>query len=203
MQENIRIIMLLDESGSMTTNKQETILAVNTFISSQQELKVQNECRFSLFTFNSKTSLLFDDVPLHDVTPITNEHYKPNSQTALYDAMGEVFTKFKDNTKVVFVIITDGFENSSREFNSQRIKELVEKYKNQDTFSWQIVYLAADPLLVVEGTKIGIDQTPGSSNISVDFRNLSQHVDRRISRAVSCYRENSAVPLDLSKMDLN
>ena len=122
--EQIDIIALLDESGSMSSMAHEPEEAINNFI--QDQKKANEDGTFSLWTFNNKVTKIMDDESLKDIKPYKN--FRPGGMTALYDAIGNAITlklTKKNKNNVVCLIVTDGHENSSREFNSAQIKKMI------------------------------------------------------------------------------
>ena len=95
--KNIKVVMVLDESGSMEVNKIEIIQTVNNFIKSQQEEKIEGECLFTLITFNDKIRTVINNKQIQEISPVTKSDYNPNAFTALYDAMGFAINKFSND----------------------------------------------------------------------------------------------------------
>jgi hypothetical protein len=189
--KNIKIVMVLDESGSMEVNKKEIIQTVNKFIKSQQEEKIESECLFTLITFNDQIRTVVNNKQIGKISPIKDSEYNPSTCTALYDAMGYAINKFSNDKNVVLVVVTDGEENSSKEFNQKMIKELLDIRVKPDTYDWSVIYLCADPTLIKQGEKIGINNnTSGYNNVSQGFDDLS-NFSGNLSRAVSNYRRGT------------
>ena len=188
--KTIRIVLVLDESGSMEPNRKEIIQTVNKFIKEQQELVAENECLLTLIKFNDTCSAIIDDQPIKNIKPISLEQYKPDGMTSLYDAIGQVFVNFSENNNVILVIMTDGLENSSKLYKQSQIKTFINKYTDPKTFAWNIIYLSADPMLSTQGENIGVssDPTRGTSNVSTNFEQLDQYYRTTLTRAISNYR---------------
>lgn len=140
-QEPVEIVAILDRSGSMSSIKDDAIGGFNTFLEAQK--KDPSPANISVVLFDDKYELLYDDVPLSMAKPLTDKTYVPRGMTALNDAIGRTLTRlFEDNPKrAILCILTDGFENSSQEFTSPQVKELITRAQNRD---WQVVYLAAN-----------------------------------------------------------
>lgn len=143
---------LIDESGSMTGVKLETIGGYNSFIESIRKEQEGKIAFVSTFLFDSDANrpimrILRDSVPIVSVKPITDSEYNPSGMTPLYDAIGKAIesidaaVKANSVTKVTFLIQTDGQENCSREFTKDVIKKLIEA---RIKLGWQIVFLGAD-----------------------------------------------------------
>jgi uncharacterized protein YegL len=191
--KTVRIVLLLDESGSMGENKLEVIQAINGFIDEQKKVKTDNPCLVTLVKFSGKVEVVYADQPLNGVHPLTDLQYIPGGMTALYDAIGTAFEKFGMYKNVVLVVMTDGEENSSKEYNQLKVKKLIDEHKNQSTFAWNVIYLSADPTLAAQGNRMGMghDAACGSSNVSTQFNNLATYCTTTLSRGVSDYRSGT------------
>ena len=114
------VIFLVDKSGSMSHRVKDTIQGFNSFV---DDLRTKNpDSTLSLYMFNSKCECSFSDVPIADVKDLTDKEYRPLGGTALFDAMGEILTKYKDGK---FIILTDGYENDSEYFTQKAVKKLI------------------------------------------------------------------------------
>ena len=144
------IHMLLDRTGSMLDVKQETINGVNLFI--DQQKKEKGEATFSLVQFDSQDpyEVLQDWVDIKKAKSLNEDTYNPRAMTPLLDAVGKAIRdveakiankRTKKPDKIVMVIITDGQENHSREFNREGIKKLIEEKEAAD---WRFVFIGAD-----------------------------------------------------------
>lgn len=143
------VCFLLDETGSMMPIKQKTISGFNEYVDSMKQ--ADEDVLFSLTTFNAEkieTSKLKD---IDSIESLTEGTYNPISNTPLYDAIGQTIKKMEnfikalprdDNEyKILFVTLTDGEENSSKEFTRQAIFDLV---KQKEKSNWTFVYLGAN-----------------------------------------------------------
>jgi len=145
-KDKTSITFLLDQSGSMMSCFNETITGFNEYI---QALKKQKNISFTLTKFNSEAvKIAYTDKPIEDVKELSDKTYQPNGMTPLYDAIGktakkltDALVKRKDKPKVLFVIMTDGFENASSEYKLKAIKELI-KVKEKD--DWNFVFMGSD-----------------------------------------------------------
>jgi len=185
-EEHLKIVILLDESESMEPHREETIKAINAFIDTQKNAKVDDDCRVTLIAFDHNYRVVIDDIPLNEIKPLTNEQYKPNGCTALYDAIGITIQRICTLKKVVFVIVTDGRENSSKKYSRSMIKSLITRLKN----IWNIIYLSADPLLADQGNDINIvhESNSGTSNCYTNFKTLSGYCRLNLGKAISEFR---------------
>ena len=142
MKNETLLINILDRSGSMQGLTTETILGFNTLIEEQKKIDTPTKVYTVLFDGGREGyyTVLHKFVDLKDVPALTEKEYNPNGYTALNDAIGITLTavgkiladlpEYERPDKVLVTIITDGEENASREYNSQLIKEMVERQKN-------------------------------------------------------------------------
>ncbi|HKM43435.1 MAG TPA: vWA domain-containing protein, partial [Limnochordia bacterium] len=146
----MELVFILDKSGSMTGLESDTIGGYNSMLEKQRQ--IQGECVVTTVLFDHGYELLHDRIDIRAIASITAEQYQVGGSTALLDAMGMAINKIakaQQNTssgyraeQVMFVIITDGEENSSREYSLPKINNLVEHYREQD--SWEFVFLGAN-----------------------------------------------------------
>jgi len=161
-KENFTSInVLIDRSGSMGHLTNDTIGSFNTFLADQKT--VEGEAVFTLTTFSDSHTVVHDFVKLASVPDLSPNTYKPSGGTALLDALGatmsSVGTKLaampEDDrpSKVVFLIITDGEENSSREFKLDKIKEMV--VHQQEKYGWDFIFMGANIDAITTGEGYG------------------------------------------------
>ena len=148
MKTRIFNLIILDESGSMLSIKNEAINNVNeslqTILKAQKENPDQ-EHYVTFVSFNNRHKTIWDRIPATEAKTITENDYNPSCSTALYDAMGFSLNKLRpnvaDNDKVLVTIVTDGMENASREYNGNAIKILVDGLKAK---GWVFAYMGAN-----------------------------------------------------------
>ena len=150
--------MVIDRSGSMSAIRNDAEGKINHLIKEQQ--KQQGDCTLSLYQFSNSVERYCNFSPIKEVGP-----YKliPSGSTALFDAIGVAINETgsrlnsmdqKDRPElVIFCIVTDGEENSSKEFSKQQIKEMVSHQTSK--YSWQFTFLCADQKTFLEGKDIG------------------------------------------------
>ena len=179
------VTLIVDRSGSMGKNKEEAQNGINHFMNEQK--KQDGRTNFTLVQFVTEYGFVYRARDIHDVTPYT---LVPRGMTALLDAVGraineagERFEKMEFDQRpdlVVFVIVTDGLDNSSHEFTKSSIKEMVDLQQNK--YSWQFTYLGANHDAFVEAGGIGIDQGHTSNytatNASSAFDAASKNIGR-------------------------
>ena len=181
------IVVVLDRSGSMISIRKDMEGGFNTFIKEQQ--KLPGECNVTLTQFDDKYDIVYSGKPLKDVPDL---ELVPRGATALMDAIGrtinEVGARLKGTAeaarpeRVLFVIITDGGENSSHEFTKPKINEMVTHQRTK--YNWEFVYIGAnqDSYGEAHGYGIGIAQ-----NFVADAAGTSQAM-HQISVGTRAYR---------------
>jgi len=143
------IVFLLDKSGSMAGCEKDTIDSYNNYILEE----LNNNVNISTILFNDKCETLYFRKNIKDVKPLTNRDYYTTGCTALYDAIGKTIDKFEEvNNKVLFIITTDGLENSSIKYTRKEIFKMINEHKN-----WEFIYIGADIDSYAEGNRIGIN----------------------------------------------
>ena len=161
MKQKIFNLIVLDASGSMYRIKNEAISGVIETIQTirtAQEENANQEQFLSLVVFNGKDiKTVYDRMPITRVTDFTEKDYLPTDNTPLYDAMGDAITNLQryisEEDNVLVTVITDGYENASREWNHQQVLQLVEDLKKKN---WLFTYIGAnqDALAVAKGMGI-------------------------------------------------
>ncbi|MDR1542591.1 MAG: hypothetical protein LBU32_32370 [Clostridiales bacterium] len=203
MKEGLtEIVFILDRSGSMHNLVSDTIGGYNSFIKNQQE--VSGEAILTTVLFDNQYELLHDRVDIKAVSPITSKEYYVRGATALLDALGfsimkigDVFNSLPEECrpeKVIFVITTDGQENSSKEYTYSAIRALVEKKKKE--CEWEFIFLGANMDSIPEAAKLGI-QASNAVSYHSDHEGESLKY-RSVSKAVSGYRQSHANALPSS-----
>lgn len=143
------IVLVLDKSGSMASVRKDTVGSVSNFIKDQKD--VPGEATFQMVQFDS-TVAPGEIMDIKMVRDFTMHDYNPGGGTALFDAIGKAindtgeFLKSKPEndkpSRVIVVIVTDGEENSSREFGLEKIKSMITH--QQDVYKWNFVFLGAN-----------------------------------------------------------
>ena len=148
MKTRIFNLIIIDESGSMQSIKKAAIDSVNETIQtirSAQKRHEEQEHYVSLVTFNDDVKSIYECVPVDEVKEITEDTYQPSCCTALYDAMGISLSalrkKVAEDDKVLVTVVTDGYENASKEYSGKAIKALVDELKAK---CWVFAYIGAN-----------------------------------------------------------
>ena len=163
MKTRIFNLIIIDESGSMDAIKQQAINSVNETIQTIRAAQQRNENQehfVTLVTFNDTVKSVYESVPVAKVAELTAETYRPDCCTALYDAMGMSLNalrhKVTEEDKVLVTIVTDGYENASREYSSTAIKTLVKELKAK---GWIFAYIGANHDVEAAAGAIAIENT--------------------------------------------
>lgn len=155
-KEMTEIIFLLDRSGSMAGLEEDTIGGYNSFLKKQKELG--DNLIITTILFDDKYEILYNGVDVDNAT-LNNENYYVRGCTALLDAIGKTISlvKRREHNKVIFVITTDGMENSSCEFNRSQIKKIISEQENE--FGWEFLFFGANIDVEEEGESLGIKES--------------------------------------------
>lgn len=164
MEDLTEIVCVVDRSGSMGSIKKEAIGGFNTFLETQQ--KMEGKANLTLAQFDDQYELLYDGVDVKDVKPYTDETYVPRGMTALLDAVGKTINAISQRTsgkdvskKVLMSILTDGYENSSKEYSIETVKKMIEEKR---ALGWEFIFIGAglDKIQTATiGGNIGINHT--------------------------------------------
>ncbi len=156
------IIFILDRSGSMSGLESDTIGGFNSMIAKQK--KIEGEAVVSTVLFDDRFEVLHNRLPLEHVKPMTGKDYYVRGSTALLDAIGRGIKKIGNiqkytpedfrAEKVIFIITTDGMENSSREYSYEAIKKMVERQK--EMYNWEFIFLGANIDALETAERFGI-----------------------------------------------
>lgn len=210
MKKNLtELVFILDKSGSMAGLERDTIGGFNAMLDKQKAQA--GECRITTVLFDHRYELLHDRTDIRAVRPITAREYRVGGSTALLDALGKTIHKIataQKNTsepfrakRVMFVIITDGEENASREYAAKEVKEAIQRQKSR--YGCEFIFLGANIDAVETAGRFGIDAgraanyVPDSQGTALNFRAMSE--------TVSAFRACGAVPdacLDAVRRDM-
>ena len=193
------MVFILDRSGSMSGLESDTIGGFNSMIEKQKG--EQGEAIVSTVLFDHVTEVLHDRVKLSEIKPMTESEYFTRGSTALLDAVGgsiyhigniHKYARPEDvPEKTIFVIITDGQENSSTHFTGAKIKSLVEN--QQSKYGWEFLFIGANIDAISAAGNIGI-----KANRAVNYRSDrrgTEAVYRSVSRAMSSARVCASEPI--------
>lgn len=148
-EEEMDLFVILDRSGSMSGSELDTINGFNSFIERQS---VQGHQIFvTTILFDNEYEVLYNRKPISEVKPLTENEYFVRGSTALLDSIGKTVNTYKNKVNSAMCIITtDGYENASREYNRDQIKDLILNS------GWEFVFIGADIDSYREASHIGI-----------------------------------------------
>ena len=183
------IIVVLDRSGSMDSIGQSTVDGFNTFIKEQKA--AEGEANITLVQFDNQYQIDYKELPINEAKDlILGETFVPRATTALYDAVGQTIKDVKTKNDVVFVIITDGYENASKEYDQAKVFKLIEDKKKD---GWNFLFLAANQDAIKAGGAMGINAGNSMTFNANDASNSKMYMN--FSSKISNYRS--------AKMDVN
>lgn len=149
--ENVdELFLIVDRSGSMNRIKDDAEGGVNAFIDEQQE---DGEANITLVEFDHAYDEVYSRIPITNAPSYT---LRPRGRTALLDAIGRTLQTYRDvqtTGKMVCVIVTDGHERDSTEWDRAGIKLLIEDLRES---GWEFVFLAADEDALEDSTNWGM-----------------------------------------------
>jgi uncharacterized protein YegL len=194
------IACVLDRSGSMGSIIDDAIGGFNAMLEEQQ--KIDKPATMTIVMFDHEMKVVTENVPIRDVKPFTRQTYVPRGSTALNDAIGSTidslgsrFTNLPEDKRpgqVLFVILTDGQENSSSHYRHERIAQMVRHQTEQ--YGWTFLYLSADLDAFAHAQRLHIPtsvrfcSTPDSVGATYDV----------ISEATTQYRHGGARGMSIS-----
>ena len=156
------LVFILDKSGSMSGLEKDTIGGYNAFVEKQKG--GEGDVLVSTVLFSDRHEVIHDRVPLEEIEKMTEEDYSVGGCTALLDAVGRAikhignihkYAREEDRPeKTIFVITTDGEENSSHEYSYPELKKMIGR--QQEKFGWEFIFLGANIDAVAEASKLGI-----------------------------------------------
>lgn len=164
------LVFILDRSGSMGGLEGDTIGGYNAMLAKQRA--AAGEARITTVLFDDRYELLHNRADIRSAVPITEREYFVRGSTALLDAIGrtiDTLIRAQRNAdrehraeRVIFVITTDGMENASREYDSARVKAMIERQKNR--YGWEFLFLGANIDAIETAGRFGI-----ASNLAQNY----------------------------------
>ena len=163
MKKNLtEIVFILDRSGSMSGLETDTIGGFNSMIEKQK--KADGDAMISTVLFDNESEVIHDRVNVKDIPPMTDKEYSVRGCTALLDAIGGAIHHIGNIHKyarqedvpehTLFVITTDGMENASHHYTSDKVKQMIEKEKSK--YGWEFLFLGANIDAVETAKHFGI-----------------------------------------------
>ena len=167
------IVFILDRSGSMAGLEADTIGGFNGLI--QKQKSEDGEAIISTVLFDDKSEVLYDRVPLDRIPVMTEKDYYVRGCTALLDAVASAihhigivhkYARPEDRpAKTLFIITTDGMENSSKRYTYEQVKSMIERQKER--YGWEFLFLGANIDAISVANRFGIDESH-SANYHAD-----------------------------------
>lgn len=186
MKTRIFNLIIIDESGSMQSIKKAAIDSVNETIQtirSAEQKHPEQEHYVSLVSFNDDVKTIYDCVEVEQVKEINDETYQPSCCTALYDAMGISLSKLRkrvaESDKVLVTVVTDGYENSSKEYSGKAIKTLVDELKAK---GWVFAYIGANQDVEAVAATISITNVIQFEASAMGTQEMTERVNRGRNR---------------------
>ena len=178
----------------MHGSEEDTMGGFNSFI--EKERKKELNTKVTTILFDDAYEVLYERKSITDVAPLTENEYYVRCCTALLDAIGKTITTLnhKIDNKVLFVIMTDGMENSSVEYSKDQIKNMISNH------SWEFIYIGADIDSYSEADKIGIRKSR-VANYAKTKRGV-EDLYTSVENATFCLRENISLDDANWKKDL-
>jgi uncharacterized protein YegL len=190
------ITFVIDKSGSMAGKESDVINGFDNFINEQK--KVSGDCTVSVTLFDTTLECVYEVEKLHS-TPTIKDKYLPSGMTALLDAVGTTIHNVgkrlaglgEDNKpeRVIFVIITDGEENSSQWYKLSGIKKMIQE--RTDFYKWEFVFLGVGLDAFKSASDIGVSAqntvtyTPDAAGIKSSYDSLSKNISYSRENKVS------------------
>ena len=203
MKKKVFNLVIVDESGSMSSIHRQAFSGMNETLSSvraMQQKYPDTDQRITLVTFNSDhTTWLLDNAPAADGHDLPAGAYNPSGCTPLYDAVGRAVTKLEaqveacgEKANVLVTIITDGEENSSREWRLSMVRALIERLKGN---GWTFALIGTDNLDVESmATGMAIDDHLKFHQTESCTMAMFGQLNRSRARYMSCVDRNEEMP---------
>ena len=202
MNNITELVFILDRSGSMAGLEADTIGGFNAMIEKQR--KEEGECFVSTVLFDNISEVLHDRVKLSEIQPMTDKEYTVRGSTALIDALGGAIHHIGNIHKyarredvpahTMFIITTDGMENASHKYSSERVKAMIQRQKEK--YGWEFLFIGANIDAVETAARYGIDRDR-AVNYNADEEG-TRVLYESVSRAVCNVRASTPLSADWS-----
>jgi len=187
----VEIACVVDRSGSMASISKDAIGGFNTFLASQKAQP--GSTRFTLVLFDNEYQVVHNGTPIRLVEDLTSTTFIPRGSTALLDAIGKTMddmgarlsqtTEQERPGKVILAILTDGEENSSEVYTSEKVERMLRH--QQEKYQWEVLFLAANQDAIMAAKKLAIPSEnalnfyPSPKGIQMAFSALSDDINQR------------------------
>ena len=203
--EPVQIICILDRSGSMSSLAEDTIGGYNSFLAKQKETPGKVEVTTVLF--DNEYIKIADKVDLNEIPELTSAEYYARGTTALLDAIGMTLTDVAGKMekekicpakrRVLVLIMTDGLENASHEYNKATVKAMIEQTTKD--YNWNYIFMGANIDSVSEADSLGISKKH-AMNYSADRKGVRKTFEK-MDEAAAAVRESGEVSEDWKDED--
>ena len=191
MKKNLtELVFILDRSGSMRGLEADTIGGYNSLLDKQRV--EEGEAIVSTVLFDDEQNVLHDRVDIKKIEPMTGKEFYVRGCTALLDAVGGAihhignvhkYAREEDRPeKTLFIITTDGMENSSHRYTYEKVKSMIERQKEK--YGWEFLFLGANIDAIDVAGRFGIDASRAvnyecdSEGTQLNYRTISETVSR-------------------------
>jgi uncharacterized protein YegL len=193
MKKNLtELVFILDRSGSMAGLENDTIGGFNSMIEKQRA--EPGEALISTVLFDNESEVIHDRLRLDAVPALTRKEYYVRGCTALLDAVGSAihhignvhkYAREEDRPeKTLFIITTDGMENASRRYNYEKVRQMIQRQKDQ--YGWEFLFLGANIDAAKEAARFGI-QEDRAANYHADHQGTAV-IYEAVSQTVCNFR---------------
>ena len=191
------MVFILDRSGSMAGLEEDTIGGYNSLLEKQR--KEVGEATVTTVLFDDQYEMIHDHAAIGKVKDITNKEYFARGMTGLLDAVGKTVNHVGNRhknaldsevpEKTMVVIITDGYENASREFTLPQVKKMIKRQK--EMFGWEFLFLGAniDAVSTAAGFGISADR---AVTYEADSEGTRMNFDA-VSNVACCMRQSAPI----------
>jgi uncharacterized protein YegL len=213
----LRVAIILDESGSMGAVKKETLDGLNEHLQELRKGKEKGITTYvTLVTFSGAEDIKerYNNILVDEMPDLTDKDFDPNGLTAMYDGVARGLNLLRsaedtENTTYIALIITDGAENNSKEFQAHQIKDIITKL--EETKKWTITYMGANQNIFEVQETLGLSAgniaSYASSSIGTRsaFRKMSESTAEYMFRlnspqnnTVNCFYNSTGSPADFT-----
>lgn len=198
------LVFILDRSGSMSGLEADTIGGFNSLIAKQK--KEEGTALISTVLFDDHAEVLYDRISLDRIEPMNDRQYYVRGCTALLDALGGAihhignvhkYDREEDRPeKTIFIITTDGMENSSHRYTYDKVKKMVERQR--DRYGWEFLFLGANIDAIEVAGRFGV-QANRAVNYECDSEGTQLNYEvlsKAVSRVRTCAAPTAAMAFD-------
>lgn len=191
------LVFILDRSGSMRGLESDTIGGYDAMLEKQK--KEPGEAIITTVLFDDRYEVLHDRIDIRGIESMSDREYFVRGSTALLDAVGITINRIVNVQKhtaedehaehILFVIITDGMENASREFSYKKVRSMIEHQKSK--YGWEFIFLGANIDAISTAERFGIEKDR-AANYNADSEGTLLNYEV-VSETVSCLRSKRTI----------